>query len=70
MQRTLSLPRAPRLPALRPFARLRAWQAIARQRRTLRHLDDAALADIGLNRTAAQAEADRPFWDAPGHWYE
>jgi uncharacterized protein YjiS (DUF1127 family) len=34
-----------------------------RQRRHLSRLDDAALADIGLTRDAAMAEATRPLWD-------
>jgi uncharacterized protein DUF1127 len=39
-----------------------------RQRRQLSQLDDAALNDIGLTRTEANAEARRPFWDAPETW--
>ena len=39
-----------------------------RQRRKLADLDDAALRDIGLTRSEAEAEARRRFWDAPGHW--
>ena len=38
------------------------------QRRKLASLDDAALADIGLTRTQAFAEANRPFWDVPANW--
>ncbi len=36
---------------------------VARQRRVLARLDDVALADIGLTRKEALAEARRPFWD-------
>ncbi|MFW2542175.1 DUF1127 domain-containing protein [Primorskyibacter sp. 2E107] len=54
--------------APRPFARLAQWSALARQRRLLRALDDAALADLGLSRQDAEAEANRPFWDAPDNW--
>lgn len=39
-----------------------------RQRRALASLDEAALSDIGLTRTAASKEAARPVWDAPAHW--
>lgn len=43
---------------------------LARQRRTLAGLDDAALKDIGLTRAEARAEAARPLWDAPENWYK
>lgn len=46
----------PRLPIL-------TWVRIARQRRILATLDDRALADMGLTRQEALAEARRPFWD-------
>jgi uncharacterized protein YjiS (DUF1127 family) len=49
----------PRLPSL--FAMIN----VARQRRALRSLDDHALADLGLTRREADAEARRPFWDLP-----
>ncbi|WP_298261382.1 DUF1127 domain-containing protein [uncultured Litoreibacter sp.] len=39
-----------------------------RQRRALAALDDTRLADIGLNRAEAEAEAARPVWDAPSYW--
>lgn len=39
-----------------------------RQRRALRQLDDAALHDIGVTRSQANAEANRSFWDVPAHW--
>ena len=39
-----------------------------RQRQALRSLDARALADIGLSRAEADAEAGRPFWDAPETW--
>lgn len=47
---------------------LRAFLDISRQRRALSRLNDAALADIGLSRLDAIAEAKRPAWDVPGHW--
>ena len=36
---------------------------VARERRALARLDDRQLADIGITRNAADAEAARPFWD-------
>ena len=50
------------------FARLLEALALHRQRQHLAQLDDAMLDDIGLTREAAQREAQRPIWDAPGHW--
>ena len=41
---------------------------IDRERRSLRHLDDHLLRDIGLTREQADEEAARPFWDAPAAW--
>lgn len=57
-------------PAFRAFAwpRLVDLLAVARQRRALAALDDRLLADIGVSREAALAEAGRPAWDAPRHW--
>lgn len=43
--------------------RLKLWQALMRERRHLRSLDDHTLKDIGLSRMHAEYEADRPFWD-------
>lgn len=50
----------------------RLWQAlmVARTRRALKHLDDHLLADVGLSRDDAEAEARRPLWDAPSHWHD
>lgn len=47
---------------------LRLGLAAQRQRAALSRLDAAHLADIGLTARAAQAEADRPFWDVPAQW--
>lgn len=44
------------------------YMALHRQRRALARLDAADLADIGLTRAQAEAEAKRPVWDAPEHW--
>ncbi|SEA52603.1 DUF1127 domain-containing protein [Rubrimonas cliftonensis] len=59
------------LPAARPAARRSLWRRLAdrldliRQRRALAALDARLLADIGLSREDAEAEARRPFWDGP-----
>ncbi|MFN3576285.1 MAG: DUF1127 domain-containing protein [Tabrizicola sp.] len=67
---SLSRPLRPALPRLSLASRI--WQALmlARTRRTLAHLDDHLLADIGLSREQAEAEARRPLWDAPSHWQD
>lgn len=44
--------------------------AVWKQRRALAALDDSRLADIGLTRQEALAEANRPVWDAPDHWFD
>ena len=38
------------------------------ERKHLATLDDARLADIGLSRADALAEASRPIWDVPRGW--
>ena len=38
------------------------------QRQRLASLDDHALADIGLSRDEALAEASRSPWDVPANW--
>jgi uncharacterized protein YjiS (DUF1127 family) len=39
-----------------------SWYQRARQRRQLAELSDRQLADIGINRAEACAEAGKPFW--------
>lgn len=62
------------LAVLRPSAlaalprRLLAAAALSRSRRSLRHLDDHLLRDIGLTRAQAESEAKQFDWDAPWHW--
>lgn len=57
------LPRPNRLVrALRHALNLR------KERLALAALEDHLLADIGLTREDALAEASLPLWDAPGHW--
>lgn len=38
---------------------------VSRERSALRRLSDRELADIGLSRSDAAAEAARPVWDLP-----
>jgi len=38
------------------------WQERAHERRRLIDMEDRMLADIGLSRTDAQAEFNKPFW--------
>ncbi len=39
-----------------------SWHQRARQRRQLVELSDRQLADIGISRVEACAEAGKPFW--------
>jgi uncharacterized protein YjiS (DUF1127 family) len=50
------------------FAKLRLAYQVHTQRQKLAVLDDAALADIGLSRAEALAEASRSLWDVPANW--
>jgi uncharacterized protein YjiS (DUF1127 family) len=53
---------------MRLVKRLRVAITLRQERRALAALDDHLLADIGLTRDVALAEASMPLWDAPGHW--
>ena len=44
---------------------LKRWHELARQRRQLAALGDAALKDLGLSRADILQETERPFWDDP-----
>jgi uncharacterized protein YjiS (DUF1127 family) len=59
---------APKPGLLGLFRALQARLALKRARNRLAMLDDHLLCDIGLSRSDAQAEAQRPLWDAPSHW--
>lgn len=65
---TLARPGRPRLPSF--LRALQQARALRRQRLRLRELDDRMLRDVGLTRAQAEDEAQRPPWDAPGHWFE
>ncbi len=41
---------------------------ISNQRQDLGRLDDTRLEDLGLSRSDASHEANRPFWDVPDYW--
>jgi uncharacterized protein YjiS (DUF1127 family) len=51
---------AGRQALLRRFAE---WQRRAAARRELMTLTDRDLHDIGIGRSEAEAEADKPFWE-------
>ncbi|MGB1234746.1 MAG: DUF1127 domain-containing protein [Planktomarina sp.] len=55
-------PAAPKRPSLQTMF------TVARQRRALAKLSDAALDDLGLSRCEAVEEASRPVWDVPQNW--
>jgi len=48
------------------WARVLYLAELRNQRLALRDLDDRLLADIGVSRADAQAEAQKPFWLIPG----
>ena len=54
-------------PARRKIG-LMGYIDLYRQRRALAALDETRLADLGLSRHEAEAEANRPVWDAPAYW--
>ncbi|WP_068826827.1 DUF1127 domain-containing protein [Pseudomonas sp. BMS12] len=52
-------------PRLRWWQRLQRGLQLARERRQLAMLDDAALKDMGLTRGDVMQESERSFWDDP-----
>lgn len=55
-------------PRTTPFGRLTGAMALHRSRARLAELDPHLLADVGLTRADAEAEANRSVWDAPETW--
>ncbi|WP_298859545.1 DUF1127 domain-containing protein [uncultured Sulfitobacter sp.] len=47
---------------------LRSALALLRSRRALAALAPEQLQDVGLTSEEAQAEAQKPVWDAPASW--
>ncbi len=47
-----------------PFAAVATWGERLKQRTTLAEMDDRMLQDIGVSRSAARTEAEKPFWTA------
>jgi uncharacterized protein YjiS (DUF1127 family) len=43
---------------------VRTWLQRSSQRRALAELDDRMLRDIGVTRSQANRETERPFWSA------
>jgi uncharacterized protein YjiS (DUF1127 family) len=52
----------------RLLARISTALAVRRQRADLARLPETLLADLGLTRTEALTEAQRPLWDVPARW--
>ena len=52
----------------RLLARISTAPAVRRQRAELARLPETLLADLGLTRAEALAEAQRPLWDVPARW--
>ena len=46
------------------LATVALWRERARQRRDLAEMSAEMLSDIGVSRSAARAEAGKPFWVA------
>ena len=60
---------APSFPTLaRVLHLISTARAVRHQRLALAGLDATRLADLGLSANEAEAEAQRPFWDAPRGW--
>jgi uncharacterized protein YjiS (DUF1127 family) len=62
---SLSVVRSRRLPRWSELRLLLTeWRQRARSRRELMSLDDRELWDVGLTRTDAGKECNKPFWHA------
>ncbi|MEP2784046.1 MAG: DUF1127 domain-containing protein [Pseudoruegeria sp.] len=49
------------------LARVALIHDVWQQRRALRGLEDTQLKDLGLTRSLAHEESQRPLWDLPRH---
>jgi len=52
------------------FTRILKRLSLQKQRHELARLSPHALRDIGMTKAQADAEASRPIWDAPTHFYK
>jgi uncharacterized protein YjiS (DUF1127 family) len=69
MSAVLTLTRKPvTLSASGWLVRISSALTVWEQRRKLAVMDDHQLADLGLDRAQALAEANRPLWDVPATW--
>jgi len=66
--RPLAAPLSFAAPRPNLLARLGAALAVRHQRRQLAAMEAHRLADLGLTRAQALAEAERPMWNVPSHW--
>ncbi|MEL7106613.1 MAG: DUF1127 domain-containing protein [Pseudomonadota bacterium] len=48
--------------------KIAAFLALFSERRRLAAMPDHMLADLGITRREAEAEARRSIWDSPSHW--
>lgn len=55
---------APTVIGLWVWYQMLVWQRRAVMRNNLRTMDDSRLADTGISRAEAMAEARKPFWKA------
>jgi uncharacterized protein YjiS (DUF1127 family) len=69
MARATTALKTRRTTTLSPVRWFLASLSARRQLRRLAALDDHLLADVGITRDQAEAEAALPLWDVPRHWY-
>jgi uncharacterized protein YjiS (DUF1127 family) len=51
-------------------SRVFLFLSIWRERNSLAQLDDRLLEDIGVSKSEAHSESERPSWDAPSRWMQ